>query len=654
MSHIDPSLALDASLEFEYDKLGNRTNLIDNFNNKDITYNYKSDKSHNQLLGVNGEEYFEYDANGNLIYDNRPGQKATYIYDYRNRLTEVRPERWDIWYDLDHGAAEPGFFEIDNTENALSYFGRDNTGNKFSKRAYKNPISSIESISLDIKRAEHIDCDKFIIRFYDGDGDYFQIYYFYRDRKIRALYCIDGNKTFIYSDDYYRPSGFLDNYENFRIEMNMGIYQTYFYINGQLKGNATYMGQIGPIEDVEIKLTEAHYHFGNIKINSYSGGTTTLSFEDGPYAEYAEYVYNANDERIKKIKFGNYPVKTYIYDGNGRVLSEYLTNRYGSTSLDYNYLYGNNRRLARIDASGNVDYFHTDYLGSSILIDDNWERFYYPFGRELEASGSGNDYKFTGKQQDSESGLYYYWHRYYDSELGRFISMDPRWDKYPGLTPYQYCANNPLKFVDRTGEEVEFDDEESANNTAEELNKLHNNKTNITVESKANTSINIVKTLSNFLSGNYSFSFSTSTSYILSTTKSDFNWGQNKYTSALFDCINSKDISFNVKFGSYQNLGGGKIESKPGGGIIKIDPNGYEAGNESFGVVFLHELIGHGHPVTSKMSNPVWAVPGIREWGYPNKPGNATLINKHYNGYYNAGHAGYHKKIGWKRTGLWK
>jgi len=214
------------------------------------------------------------------------------------------------------------------------------------------------------------------------------------------------------------------------------------------------MGQIGPIEDVEIKLTEAHYHFGNIKINSYSGGTTTLSFEDGPYAEYAEYVYNANDERIKKIKFGNYPVKTYIYDGNGRVLSEYLTNRYGSTSLDYNYLYGNNRRLARIDASGNVDYFHTDYLGSSILIDDNWERFYYPFGRELEASGSGNDYKFTGKQQDSESGLYYYWHRYYDSELGRFISVDPRWDKYPGLTPYQYCANNPLKFVDPSGEQI--------------------------------------------------------------------------------------------------------------------------------------------------------------------------------------------------------
>lgn len=41
--------------------------------------------------------------------------------------------------------------------------------------------------------------------------------------------------------------------------------------------------------------------------------------------------------------------------------------------------------------------------------------------------------------------------RYYDPEIERFIQVDPMWDKYPSLTPYQYCANNPLRFVDRNG-----------------------------------------------------------------------------------------------------------------------------------------------------------------------------------------------------------
>jgi len=48
-------------------------------------------------------------------------------------------------------------------------------------------------------------------------------------------------------------------------------------------------------------------------------------------------------------------------------------------------------------------------------------------------------------------GLYYYGARYYDAELGRFITVDPARGKYPGLSPYIYCANNPLKYVDPDG-----------------------------------------------------------------------------------------------------------------------------------------------------------------------------------------------------------
>ncbi len=56
---------------------------------------------------------------------------------------------------------------------------------------------------------------------------------------------------------------------------------------------------------------------------------------------------------------------------------------------------------------------------------------------------------FTGKQQDDPTGLYYFNARYYDSNLGRFISEDPAKD---GANWYSYCGNNPLKYVDPSGE----------------------------------------------------------------------------------------------------------------------------------------------------------------------------------------------------------
>ena len=59
---------------------------------------------------------------------------------------------------------------------------------------------------------------------------------------------------------------------------------------------------------------------------------------------------------------------------------------------------------------------------------------------------------FTGKERDSETGFSYFGARYYDSDLMTgWLSVDPMADKYPGLSPYAYCANNPVKLVDPDG-----------------------------------------------------------------------------------------------------------------------------------------------------------------------------------------------------------
>lgn len=105
-------------------------------------------------------------------------------------------------------------------------------------------------------------------------------------------------------------------------------------------------------------------------------------------------------------------------------------------------------------SGGSVD---TDSLGAIISLID-----YYPFGDTRIEENSGdyeNDYKFTGKEKDEDTGLYYYEARYYDSGIGRFVGVDP-WSgdlsDPQTLNKYSYVTNNPLKYVDPSGEKVEL------------------------------------------------------------------------------------------------------------------------------------------------------------------------------------------------------
>jgi len=108
-------------------------------------------------------------------------------------------------------------------------------------------------------------------------------------------------------------------------------------------------------------------------------------------------------------------------------------------------------------------YYVKDHLGSiRMTIDENSDvisaRDYYAYGEELRGLASpdpdGNKYQFTEKERDSETELDYFGARYYDSEIGRWISVDPLADKYPGLSPYSYVANNPLINFDPDGRAI--------------------------------------------------------------------------------------------------------------------------------------------------------------------------------------------------------
>ncbi len=68
-------------------------------------------------------------------------------------------------------------------------------------------------------------------------------------------------------------------------------------------------------------------------------------------------------------------------------------------------------------------------------------------------------YTFSAKERDPETGLSYFGSRYYSSDLSIWLSVDPMSDKYPSLSPYTYCADNPVRVVDPNGESIsEFDE----------------------------------------------------------------------------------------------------------------------------------------------------------------------------------------------------
>ncbi len=105
-----------------------------------------------------------------------------------------------------------------------------------------------------------------------------------------------------------------------------------------------------------------------------------------------------------------------------------------------------------------VRYVHWDNIvvragapGRAIAYDD-----YDPWGMILNgrSSNSGNangKYKFTGKERDNETGYDYFGARYYDSRIGRWLSVDPLAEKYPEIAPFVYTHDNPICKIDPDG-----------------------------------------------------------------------------------------------------------------------------------------------------------------------------------------------------------
>ena len=200
----------------------------------------------------------------------------------------------------------------------------------------------------------------------------------------------------------------------------------------------------------------------------YDAFNRLVSVEDGENT--AGYTYDGNN--LRQSKTVNGVTTTHIYDG-AEVTADITGDRQSVYVRDLNgilFREENGEKMHYIsNPRGDVSAYY--YSRTRLLPTYTYDAF----GNQTEASGT-DPFRYSGEYYDAESGFIYLRNRYYDPSIGRFITEDPYWNvdnmiygdkeykdketKIPDMNAimqsanlYAYCMNNPMKYVDPTGQE---------------------------------------------------------------------------------------------------------------------------------------------------------------------------------------------------------
>ena len=260
--------------------------------------------------------------------------------------------------------------------------------------------------------------------------------------------------------------------------------------NGNIKGLQRY-GQLsstsyGLIDNLTLTLNGNQLSCVEDAVSTAAYGTNTAFVNGASVA--GEYAYDANGNLTKDLNKGitdiqynvlNLPSTvsfsdgstiTYTYGADGTKLR--TVHKIGSTTTttDYcgNVIYENGTQKLLLTEEGYINltgtqqyhYYLKDHQGNNrVVINQSGTveetNHYYPFGGVFGTAGNTQPYKYNGKELDTKKGLnwYDYGARHYDAALGRFTTNDPLAEKYYSMSPYTYCADNPVKFIDPNGME---------------------------------------------------------------------------------------------------------------------------------------------------------------------------------------------------------
>lgn len=421
---------------YSYDQI-NRLTQITYPDATTVIYAYDKDSHRIQMIDSTSTTGYSYDARGRLLTETRTidGQNypLTYQYDPASNLIQLTyPDGYQLQYTYDQlnrirtaGNLAALTYRKDNTVASITYGNGVQTGYSYDRLGRTSRILTRNSTStlLDLNYA------------YDANGN--------------LLTLNTNQETYSYDD--------LNRLTN---------------ANGPW-GSLTYSyDMVGNRLSESVNGTATTYTLGSYnKLSSagavsftYDANGNRLTATNGSNVWNYEYDY---ENRLRQVQLNGQQVFQAWYDGDGRRARTVAS----ATATIYHYLPGSwDPVYVKDTGSGVVTdlvfagalligkvqsgvnyYYHPNNLGSVRLVTNNlassaFVTNYKPFGTSYGTSGNPERFTFTGKQNDVSTGLYYYGYRYYDPQVGRFLTPDnypPELAQPQSLNQYTYVQNNP-------------------------------------------------------------------------------------------------------------------------------------------------------------------------------------------------------------------
>jgi RHS repeat-associated protein len=287
----------------------------------------------------------------------------------------------------------------------------------------------------------------------------------------------------------------------------------------------------------------------------------------------SQYVYDGNGRRVKKIVGG--VTTRFEYGAKGKLIAE---RNESNGAVTKEYFYKGGQLLATTTTGTTYEYATADHLGSPRAWTDNSGNLvaggrhdYLPFGEELFAGhgvrtghqgyatntqADGQRKQFGSKERDAETGLDYFLARHYSNIQGRFVSVDPiivtpeRFFDPQQFNLYGYVRNNPLRFIDPTGEKLTISgDLEEVKKQLREILGTNDAEKRINVNEQTNT---------------------------ITIDLSGIDLEQNEGAKLLSDVIESNKV-YDVSIGPSVETLGGQLSlvptAKGGSSVVNLDNN---------------------------------------------------------------------------------
>ena len=343
------------------------------------------------------------------------GSTDTYVYDILNRLTTL----------TDSGAGQFTF-----GYDALSRRTQLTRPNGISSSYGYDPVSHLQSI-LHKLGVNTVDGATYA---YDLAGN--------RTSKTNALNSMAS--TFAY-DNIYQLTGVSGiapesyTFDPVGNRLTSASLLTYSYNSSNRltgSGSATYTfdSNGGTLTKTDTTGTTTYtWDFENRLTSVHPPNQTTVTFKYDPFGRRIQkgssvYLYDGAN-LIEEADSGGNMVARYVFGGE---VDEPLAASRGTSTEFY-----------QADGLGSI----TSLSTTAGAMSDSF--VYDSFGNVTSSTGSfAQPFRYTGREWDAETGLYYYRARYYDPAIGRFLSEDPI---RSGINFYTYVINNPATFVDPLG-----------------------------------------------------------------------------------------------------------------------------------------------------------------------------------------------------------